>query len=78
MEDKRTNSQIRECIRKNLIALRESQGLTQTEEGIIVDKAKTSVSSWEQGLSLPDLSTLYRLALYYNKPLEWFYEDHTR
>ena len=77
-EDNRTNSQIRECIRKNLINIRVKNGLTQTDEGIIVGRAKNSVSSWEQGLSLPDLSTLYRLALYYNKPLEWFYEDHTR
>lgn len=69
--------EIREIIRTNLINLRTSHGLTQTEVGKKVDKTKTAVAAWEQGNSLPDVTTLYELSKIYGVNLDYFYEKHT-
>ena len=68
------DSIIKERIRNNLIDLRIEHELTQTDVGKIVGKSKTAVASWEQGLSLPDPATLYRLASYYCKTMDYSYE----
>ena len=67
---------LRNNIRENLINLRISNKLTQEDVGNVVDKKFTTVASWEQGKSLPDLQTLYRLSLYYKKSMEYFYENN--
>ena len=72
-----TKDEIREIIRTNLINLRTSYNLTQAELGKKVDKSKTAVASWEQGLSIPDATTLYELSKIYNVNLDYFYEKHT-
>lgn len=69
--------EIREIIRTNLVNLRISHGLTQTEIGKKVDKTKTAVAAWEQGSSLPDVTTLYELSKIYGVNLDYFYEKHT-
>lgn len=66
---------MRDNIRRILIELRTENELTQTEVGNIVGKSKTAVASWEQGLSLPDAVTLYRLAKYYGKTMDYMYGD---
>ena len=77
MRDK--DEEIRNTIRCNLIALRNEKGLTQTEVGNIVGKGKNTVGSWEQGLSLPDVQTLYYLAKFYGKSLSYMYgEDNEK
>lgn len=69
------NETIRENIRRMLITCRNENQLTQTEVGKIVGKSKTAVASWEQGLSIPDAATLYRLAKYYEKSLAYMYGE---
>ena len=71
----KTDEEIREGIKKALIAAREEKGLTQSELSKIINKTPTAVASWEQGLSLPNLQTLYRLATYYGKSLEYMYGE---
>lgn len=66
---------IKAKIRKNLIECRIEKGLTQTDVGKLVGKSKTAVASWEQGLSMPDIATLYRLALYYEKTITYMYGE---
>ena len=66
---------IREIIKNRLIECRKANNLSQTEVGKIVGKSKNAVGSWEQGLSLPDLITLYQLANYYGKSLDYMYGD---
>lgn len=66
---------IKAKIRKNLIECRIEKGLTQTDVGKLVGKSKTAVASWEQGLSMPDIATLYRLALYYEKTIAYMYGE---
>lgn len=69
------DDRLRENIKNRLIECRKAQNLSQTEVGKIVGKSKNAVGSWEQGLSLPDLITLYQLANYYGKSLEYMYGD---
>ena len=70
---KEDNKEMREKIRQNLIELRNESGLTQSDVGILVGKSANAVASWEQGLSLPDVVTLYKLAQHYNKSIDYMY-----
>ena len=69
------DDELRSRIRNVLVSLRTEHELSQTEVGKIVGKSKTAVASWEQGLSLPDLVTLKRLAIYYNKTMDYMFGD---
>lgn len=69
------DERLKNIIRKNLIECRKEREMSQKEIGKIVGKSKTAVASWEQGLSMPDAVTLYRLATYYEKTLEYFYGE---
>ena len=64
---------IKNRIRNIMIDLRNENNLTQTDVGKIVGKSKTAIASWEQGLSMPDVVTLYQLAKYYGKDLNYMY-----
>ena len=68
--------EIRKSIRNVLIECRQEKGITQSEVGKVVGKSKTAVASWEQGLSLPDAATLYRLSAYYNKSIGYMYGEN--
>lgn len=76
MKNNISDDEIREIIRANIVKLRADKGVTQTELGLEVGKSKTAVASWEQGLSIPDATTLFRLSKYFNKSIEYFYEKH--
>ena len=75
---KKTKDELREIIRENLVDLRKKKGVSQLDISIVVDKKSSSVASWEQGISLPDVTTLYRLALYYGVIMEYFYKKHDK
>jgi transcriptional regulator with XRE-family HTH domain len=66
---------LRNRIKDILIECRTEKDVTQTEVGKAVGKSKNAVASWEQGLSLPDVVTLHRLAKYYGKTLAQMYGD---
>lgn len=71
----KSEKEIKDRIRRILIQCRNEKQLTQTDIGKIVGKSKTAVASWEQGLSTPDATTLYRLAIYYNKSISYMYGE---
>ena len=71
------DDELRQKIRNILIELRKEKGLTQTEVGNAVGKSLTAVASWEQGLSLPDLSTLYKLSKFYDKPIAYMFGEES-
>lgn len=71
-----TKEEMRENIKNNLIDLRVEHDLTQSRLATIIEKSPNAVASWEQGLSLPDVTTLYRLALYYGVIMEYFYKNN--
>lgn len=64
---------IKDAIRQTLIELRTERNMTQTDVGKIVGKSKTAVASWEQGKSMPDAETLWRLSRYYEKTIDYMY-----
>lgn len=68
------DDELRQIIADNLKRFREEKGLSQTELGKVIGKAKTTISTWERGESLPDAAMLYRLAMYYGKLMEMMYE----
>ena len=67
---------IRQNIKENLYDLRVQTGLTQQDVAVIVEKSPKTVASWEQGISLPDPTTLYRLAMYYQKTMDYMYNKN--
>ena len=71
----KTDKEMRDIVRKNLIKCRTERELTQTDVGKIVGKSKTAIASWEQGLSMPDVITLYKLANYYGVTLDFMYGE---
>lgn len=71
----KTDEEIRNGIREALVYCRHEKGLTQEEVADLVEKKPTTIASWEQGLSLPNVQTLYRLAEYYKKSLAFMYGE---
>jgi transcriptional regulator with XRE-family HTH domain len=71
----KTDKEMRDIVRKNLIKCRTERELTQTDVGKIVGKSKTAIASWEQGLSMPDIITLYKLTNYYGVTLDFMYGE---
>ena len=69
---------VKDNVRKALIECRKEAGLTQTQVGELVGKGKTAVASWEQGLTIPDIETLYRLSLYYHKTINYMYGEEKK
>lgn len=74
---------MRATISKNIRDFRKAAGYLQTDIAKRLDKAVTSVSSWEQGKSLPSADTLYELCSMFGRninemygleytPLSWF------
>lgn len=72
-----TDEEIRQIIRNNLKELRIANGKTQLDIANLTGKSENAVGSWEQGLSLPDIVTLMRLANYYNKTIDYMYKDNS-
>lgn len=72
---KEKNKQLEDTIRWNIVNLRYKSGKTQSEIAEATGKSVNAVGSWEQGLSMPDIYTLYKLSKYYNVPMEYFYEN---
>ena len=66
---------IRQIIRSNLKRLREEAQKTQSDIAKMVGKSENAVGSWEQGLSLPDIVTLIKLAKFYGKTLDYMYKE---
>lgn len=72
---KEANKDLETRIRFNLISLRMKAGKTQADIAAETGRSINAVGSWEQGLSLPDIYTLYKLAKFYNVKMEYFYEN---
>lgn len=73
-----TDQELRENIKNNLILLRISRNLTQAEIANLAGVKPPTVASWEQGRSLPNHQTLYRLSIYYGVSLEFLFEHKKR
>ena len=72
------DKELRQIIATNLRQFREERDLSQTDLGKIIGKAKTTISTWERGESMPDAAMLYRLATYYNKTIDMMYKNNQK
>lgn len=68
------DNELRQIIADNLKRFREEKGLSQTDLSKVIGKAKTTISTWERGESLPDAAMLYRLARLYDKLIDVMYK----
>lgn len=57
-------------IAQNLIDLRRSKNLKQSELSMEIGYSDKTISRWENGTSTPDISTLIKLAKFYDVSLE--------
>ena len=63
---KNKETAIRETMRLNIISKRKDLGLTQLELAERLGSKKTTIASWEQGLSSPDIDTIAQLLKLFN------------
>jgi transcriptional regulator with XRE-family HTH domain len=69
---------IKSVIAKNIIALRQSAGITQTQLAEKINYSDKAVSKWERGESLPDIAVLKTIADLFGVTLDWLVEEeHT-
>jgi transcriptional regulator with XRE-family HTH domain len=71
----KTDAEIRDIIRHNIKQLRIDAGKTQSDIAAYCGKSENAVGSWEQGLSLPDLVTMVKLARLYGVTLDYLYGE---
>ena len=64
------NSPWREALKENLIRLRRDKKLTQAEVGEKLNYSDKTISKWERGDGVPDLSALMELAALYGVSLD--------
>jgi transcriptional regulator with XRE-family HTH domain len=74
MEDE-IDYMIRTKVMDVLVECRREKGITQAELAKQFDLKPTTVASWEQGKSLPNIQTLYRLAAYYHKTIGYMFGE---
>ena len=66
---------LKETIGNNLSKLRKESGKTQTEIANLFSYTDKAVSKWENGDTLPDVETLYKLAKFYGVSLDYLTDD---
>lgn len=66
---------IRTKVGEMLVECRKEKGVTQAELAKAFNLKPTTVASWEQGKSLPNIQTLYRLAAYYQKSIGYMFGE---
>ena len=64
-ENKMDDLTLRKTVAENLVYYRRKKGLTQLALAETLNYSDKSISKWERGEGLPDLTVLYRLAEYY-------------
>ena len=67
--------EIRMKVMNVLVECRKEKDITQAELAKVLGLKPTTIASWEQGKSLPNIQTLYRLAAYYNKTIGYMYGE---
>lgn len=70
-------SDIKFVIAKNIYELRVAKGMTQLELAEKLHYSDKSVSKWEKGDSLPEITTLISIAEIFEVDLNYFVKEHT-
>ncbi len=67
---------IKEIVSQNISMVRKSRKLTQIELAEKLSYSDKAVSRWENGESLPDIETLYKLSNILDVPISTFFEEN--
>lgn len=65
-----------EIIPENLIKLRKQNNLTQIDLAQKINYSDKAISRWEKGEVSPSVEILEKLALVYDVPIAYFFEEH--
>lgn len=68
---------IKEVVAQNIVNLRKQKKLTQVELAEQISYSDKAISRWEKGESLPDLETIYKLSLFFDVPVSFFFEENS-
>ena len=71
-------SDIKQIIAKNIYDLRVARGMTQLELAEKLHYSDKSISKWEKGDSLPEISTLVTVAEIFEVTLDYLIKDHSQ
>lgn len=69
---------IKQIIAKNIYDLRIARGMTQLELAEKLHYSDKSISKWEKGDSLPEISTLVAVAEIFEVSLDYLIKDHSQ
>lgn len=72
-----TQDEITKIVANNLVTLRKDRGLTQGELAEKFNYSDKSISKWEHGEVVPDLSTLQNLADFYGVTIDYLTHEPT-
>ena len=67
--------ELKKIVGKNLTLLRKEKKMTQLEIAELFNYSDKAVSKWENGDTLPDLETLYKLATFYGVTIDYLTKD---
>ena len=62
---------VEQIIAQNLIDLRKQRNLKQSDLSDAIGYSDKTISRWENGTSVPDVSTLIKLAKFYNTSVDY-------
>ena len=66
---------VKEVFAKNLVALRKSRNLTQSDLAQKLNYSDKAVSKWERGESVPDIEIIYQLSRFYGVTVDAMLEE---
>ena len=69
---------IKKIIGNNIYKLRTASGMTQAELAEKLNYSDKTVSKWERGEAVPDISVLMDITDFFNVPLEYITVKHDK
>ena len=71
-------AELREIAAKNLVYLRTHAGMTQAELAQRLNYSDKSVSKWERGDGLPDVTVLAEMGKIFDVTVDWIITEHAK
>ena len=71
-------AELREIAAKNIVYLRTHAGMTQAELAQRLNYSVKSVSKWERGDGLPDVSVLAEMGKIFDVTVDWLITEHAK
>ena len=69
---------LRQIVARNITYLRTDAGMTQAELAAKINYSDKSVSKWERGEGMPDVTVLMQMAEIFGITVDWILTDHPK